>query len=996
MNKVVSVIVTSYNHEEYIEQCITSVFQQTYKALELIIIDDGSSDQTVSRIEKVLEDAPLTNIQFIVQEENCGVCYTRNHGLDLATGEFVLFVDSDDYLVDSFIEKLFLKLDYCDADIAYCDLLDVETNKIFMKAKDFDLISFLQGNYIINTSLIRRQVIGNSRYDLNLNRDFLEDYDFIMNLILQKNAKAVYTEDISLNYRVLDTSISRKDNHTQRAYFYKIYAYILKKHVNQFPDEIFTALNANSLILEDRLNELENHLMDVTEVIHDQKSKINQLTSTVGSLQDINNVLNREKTDILGSRSYRLGNRIINPLSKINLLLHNPRLIKKVLKVFKERIARAYKKRPSIKIPVLKTFRDIQRKTINIKNERKRILIYVIYENQSTIQKYKVIFLESLASLCDEILIVVNGDLSESDRKILTGYGEVVVRENEGYDTAAFRHGILTLGQEHLKQFDELLLVNDTNIGPFGNIEDSFKKMEKKNIDFWGISYGEEQADITGINPYKYIPVHLQTFFLVIEKNLLNYSGFYRYWESLEDTNSRNKAIGKHETVFTKHFGDLGFRHSALTLNNQDSAMYIHPLTMLKEGVPLIKYTALNNYSDEKFLWQGLQRRSEIPELLNYLENETDYPMTEIDHILEVIKEKENEKSILIIDGVENAIPQCTRYRVLNKAEQLRNFGFQVKTVNLSQFRLLDAEYASLIIIYRCGYSQLLAELCLLAKKFNKTVLYDIDDLVIDTKYTNQLSYTQQLSKQEKENYDASVDSYGNMLRLCDGAVTSTNKLQMELLDYQNLVLLNRNVASKELVELSEAAIQNKQIDPTKVKLGYFSGSITHNENFELIEKDIVKLLKAYSNVELHLVGHLSIPKEFAKFRNQIVLHDYVDWRELPALICQVDINLAPLVDSIFNEAKSEIKWSEAALVEVPTVASNIGAFKDMVEDGITGLLVNDGEWYYSLEKLIVDSEFRNNLAKNANHFVVKNCVTFNKDALVNYMITFFNGGKVN
>ena len=62
-----------------------------------------------------------------------------------------------------------------------------------------------------------------------------------------------------------------------------------------------------------------------------------------------------------------------------------------------------------------------------------------------------------------------------------------------------------------------------------------------------------------------------------------------------------------------------------------------------------------------------------------------------------------------------------------------------------------------------------------------------------------------------------------------------------------------------------------------------------------------------------------------------------MDWDKLPALISEVDINLAPLVDSIFNRAKSEIKWIEAALVKVPTVASKIGAFSDMVIDGETG-----------------------------------------------------------
>ena len=108
--------------------------------------------------------------------------------------------------------------------------------------------------------------------------------------------------------------------------------------------------------------------------------------------------------------------------------------------------------------------------------------------------------------------------------------------------------------------------------------------------------------------------------------------------------------------------------------------------------------------------------------------------------------------------------------------------------------------------------------------------------------------------------------------------------------------------------------------------------------------------LPKYSNVQLHIVGILDIPKDMKPFENQIVTHDYVDWDKLPALISEVDINLAPLVDSIFNRAKSEIKWIEAALVKVPTVASKIGAFSDAVVDGETGLLATDEEWFDKLE----------------------------------------------
>lgn len=98
--------------------------------------------------------------------------------------------------------------------------------------------------------------------------------------------------------------------------------------------------------------------------------------------------------------------------------------------------------------------------------------------------------------------------------------------------------------------------------------------------------------------------------------------------------------------------------------------------------------------------------------------------------------------------------------------------------------------------------------------------------------------------------------------------------------------------------------------------------------------------MEKYPTLELHVVGELDVPKEMEPYRSRIVARPFVDWKKLPQLIASLDINLAPLEQSIFNEAKSENKWVEAALVKVPTVASDVGAFARMIEDGQTGFFV--------------------------------------------------------
>ncbi|MBK4778797.1 rhamnan synthesis F family protein [Streptococcus lactarius] len=979
MTKLISVVVTCYNHENYIEQCIRSIFHQTYRNIELIVLDDGSTDNSNEIIQEVLKDSPF--VTKFESHENVGVVKNRNMGLSLINGDYLLFVDSDNYLDMDYIEQLYSKLIETNADIAYCDLFNPEKEEFYLKSREFDLTDFLNASFIDNCSLIRRSIIGDARYDEKLNRKKLEDYDFLLNLILNNGAKAAYQPNTKLNYRVFETgSISGRDS---VRHHYEIYLEVLEKYLDKLPHEIYQAVSDNLMTLEDRLENLINHHNEVSEYVKELQRKHKQLRrksqTQVTELKEARNEIQL----IRSSLSYRIGNSLIQPIKISKVLLQNPRKIKEYLKAIKRKITKLRRRLISLKTYQLRHRRNSQRSALSFTG--KRALVYVIFESENRLQEYKLRFLQALSPLMDEVIVVVNGSLRVEDVNNLKSYGQVLIRDNKGYDTAAFREGIFAFGKDKLKNYDQLFLVNDTNIGPMRDLSQVFHEMVDKQLDFWGISFGEEQEDVTKENPYGYIPKHLQSYFLVIEKLMLNDDAFYSYWTDLTDTDSRDKAIGRHETRFTKYFADLGYRFDAVVQEYEDSAMYIHPLRMLKAGSPLVKYTALKNYDEEQFLWQGLERESEIPDLLEYITDKTDYPVSILEEIINKFKAVPREQYILLIDGVENIIPQCTRYRVLNKAEQLRKHGFEVKVTNLSDFQLSMAQNASHIIIYRSPISPELLRLCHLAKDYGKPVFFDIDDLVFDTVYTDQLSYTQGLNPVEKGNYDAGVRNYGYMLENCDGAITSTNQLQEELKKYQSTVLLNRNLASDELISISSQFLKDYSQVSDVVKIGYFSGSISHNENFELIKPAIKQLLKKYSNVQLHIVGILDIPKDMKPFGNQIVTHDYVDWDKLPALISEVDINLAPLVDSIFNRAKSEIKWIEAALVKVPTVASKIGAFSDEVVDGETGLLATDDEWFDKLESLVLSLELRQKLAESAYRAVLENCTLSKKDEMVTY-----------
>lgn len=104
-NALVSVIVPIYNCEKYIETCLRSIENQSYKNIEIICIDDGSQDKSRTITEKYLEQMRRKCV-FIKHDTNSGVGFARNCGLKKATGEIVVFVDGDDYIESNMIEYM--------------------------------------------------------------------------------------------------------------------------------------------------------------------------------------------------------------------------------------------------------------------------------------------------------------------------------------------------------------------------------------------------------------------------------------------------------------------------------------------------------------------------------------------------------------------------------------------------------------------------------------------------------------------------------------------------------------------------------------------------------------------------------------------------------------------------------------------------------------------------------------------------------------------------
>jgi glycosyltransferase involved in cell wall biosynthesis len=123
MNDLISVIIPIYKVEEYLDECVTSVVNQTYSDLEIILVDDGSPDNCPQMCD---EWAGKDNRIKVIHKVNGGLSDARNAGIEIATGEYIAFVDSDDFIKPDMIEKLRAALAKADADIAACGILTCE------------------------------------------------------------------------------------------------------------------------------------------------------------------------------------------------------------------------------------------------------------------------------------------------------------------------------------------------------------------------------------------------------------------------------------------------------------------------------------------------------------------------------------------------------------------------------------------------------------------------------------------------------------------------------------------------------------------------------------------------------------------------------------------------------------------------------------------------------------------------------------------------------
>lgn len=208
----VSVIVAAYNIQDYIVKCLESIANQTYKNLEVIIVDDGSSDNTGKFADEFAEN---DNRFIVIHKENGGVSSARNKGIDVASGDFIGFVDGDDTIENDMYEMLVNNAIKYDADISHCGYKVIENNKetffyntkqIIIQDRKKGLVDLFEGTLIepsLCNKIFRRDIVGNIRLDESIKIN--EDLYFNV-LLFDRSHKSIFEDKAKYNYIKRDNS----------------------------------------------------------------------------------------------------------------------------------------------------------------------------------------------------------------------------------------------------------------------------------------------------------------------------------------------------------------------------------------------------------------------------------------------------------------------------------------------------------------------------------------------------------------------------------------------------------------------------------------------------------------------------------------------------------------------------------------------------------------------------------------------------------------------
>lgn len=323
-------------------------------------------------------------------------------------------------------------------------------------------------------------------------------------------------------------------------------------------------------------------------------------------------------------------------------------------------------------------------------------------------------------------------------------------------------------------------------------------------------------------------------------------------------------------------------------------------------------------------------------------------------------------RRVLFVVGIDGA---PLRYRAWLPAEGLRALGVHV---DLRQYQHPQLEelgrQADAIVVYRVPATHRILDFTDEMRRLGKPLVFDVDDLIFEPGLSAEIPALSLLPEEEAALWLEGVRRYRTTMERCDAFVGSTEALCAHAASATGLPTFRfANGVGRRLAKLSDSALVVAR-RPGPLRIAYLSGTNTHDRDWAAVEPAVAQVLASHPTVELWLVGLIEPSSDLARFGGRIRRLGMQPWESLPGILRDIDVNLAPMeMPNLFNEAKSAIKWLEAAMVETPTVASPTQPFSEAITSDVNGVLAGTvEEWAEALSTLLDDELTRRRLGARA------------------------------
>ena len=244
----------------------------------------------------------------------------------------------------------------------------------------------------------------------------------------------------------------------------------------------------------------------------------------------------------------------------------------------------------------------------------RRILFFSHYNKYNNLADYVIYLLINIKHIYSKIVFISNSLLSDVQRNKLNGLCDVLIeRENIGFDFGAWKDAIAHEGWEQIKIFDSLTLMNDTCFGPIYDLNAVYEQMEKKDLDFWGLTaYSGSNTDKTLEKISN--PEHLQSYFLCFNNNVISSNTFQKFWNNVVYEEYVDNVIQKYEMELTSYLYKNGFKWRALYEQKEtNDVTFFRPDLCIINSVPFIKIKTFLYFANVQFLIQLLQSTTKYP-----------------------------------------------------------------------------------------------------------------------------------------------------------------------------------------------------------------------------------------------------------------------------------------------------------------------------------------------------------------------------------------------